>query len=270
MPSLDTAYWLRHFDRNRHDRPEPDWSAPLDVPVRLRGLLAQSLRELQLGDGGGPASLIAWNAATFRDRSPEIRAIVDRWFDEEKEHSRLLGGLLERLGATPISSHWSFRLFCSLRRSLGVSFELQILTLTELVATSYYTMLRRHCPDPAVREVCLLILRDESGHVRFQNDRLAAAGHSRPGIRGRLWSSQFWLFGAAAATVLWISHGRCLRALGANTGEFYGDVRRQIDRFLKRLDAKAREPIAATDLPPSSLDERRVDPAGAAPTELRR
>jgi hypothetical protein len=239
MQPLNTQHWIEHFQRNQENRPEPDWEAALDVPSRAYGALLQSLREFELGDGGGPASLIAFNAESFRGSSPDIRKIVDLWFMEEKEHSRLLGGAVSRLGGEPIDSHWSFRLFCFLRHRLGVRFELQILTLTELVSTSYYTLLRSYCADRALCDVFGLILRDESGHVSFHNDRLAADGASGRGIRGCLWGLQFFVCGYGAATVLWISHGRCLRLLGASTGEFYGNVRRQIRRFVGRLNRKA-------------------------------
>jgi len=231
--SLNAHIWLEHFARNQLDRTEPDWEAPVNVPNAARAALFQSLREFQLGDGGGPASLIAFNAETYRSQSDEIQQIVDCWFNEEKEHSRLLGGLLQRFNVSSIDSHWSFSLFCSLRKHLGVAFELQILTLTELVSTSYYSLLRKHCRDKAVRDVCGLILRDEFGHVRFHNARLAANGslHLR-----KFWRFQFWFCGYAAATVLWISHGKCIRLLGGSTPEFYRNVSHQIRHFLSALD----------------------------------
>lgn len=235
---MDLPKWIEHFHQNARNRPVPDWSAPLEVPAEAHDLLTQSLREFQLGDGGGPASLIAFNADRFREGSDGLKRIHDLWFAEEAEHSRLLLGALKRLGGTPIKGHWSFTLFCLFRRWLGVSFELQILTLTELSSTSYYALLRRHCRDRALRDVWSLILRDEAGHVRFHNDRLAALGRSRSGWVGRWWSAQFWLCGFTAATVLWSSHGRCLRALGATRAEFYRSVRRQIAAFLGRLDRK--------------------------------
>lgn len=245
---LDTDYWIGYFQRNQRNRPEPPWDAPLELPDSVRASFTQSIREFQLGDGGGPASLIAFNADDFRCSSEAMEAIVDLWFTEEKEHSRLLGGVLERLEADSIQSHWSFRLFCFFRRTLGVLFELQILTVTELVSTSYYTVLRKHCPDPAIKAVCSLILRDESGHVRFHNDRLAAANrflHSRSGVRHRLWTWQFYLCGCVAASVLWISHGKAIRELGGTTAEFRGNVHKQLTGFLTKLAAKTAQNEAA-------------------------
>jgi hypothetical protein len=233
---LNTDYWRGYFSSNQRNRPEPDWQAPVAVPRIARAALFQSLREFQLGDGGGPASLIAFDAESYRSQSVEIESIVDSWFNEEKEHSRLLGGLLQRFGVPPIKSHWSFSLFCALRKTLGVSFELQILTLTELVSTSYYSLLRKHCDDIAVGDVCGLILRDEYGHVRFHNARLAqkCATHGR--FRQAAWRLQFRVCGYMAATVLWSSHGKCIRLLGGSTGEFYCNVRHQIKGFINSME----------------------------------
>lgn len=237
--SLNTRKWIAFFEHNQTNRPEPRWAAPVNIRPEARALLEQSLREFQLGDGGGPASLVAWNAGAYKRSQPGLEQVVDLWFNEEKEHSRLLGGLLKRYGVEPIEAHWSFSLFCFLRHWLGVDFELQILTLTELSSTAYYNLLRQHCEDTGLREVCALILRDECGHVAFQNDRLAAAGAPWSDLKRVLWRTQFWFCGMGAATVLWASHGRCLRALGASTAEFYSEVAKQFGRFLHRLDVRA-------------------------------
>jgi hypothetical protein len=239
---LDTRYWVLAFAQNKLNRPEPDWDAPLQIPDKVRSHLTQSILEFQLGDGGGPASLIAFNASRFREETPEIREVVDLWFDEEKEHSRLLGEMAKRLGAAPISGHWSFSLFCLFRRCLGVGFELQILTVTELVSTSYYTLLRKYTNDPALLGVCSLILRDEGGHLRFQNDRLAARGRRSS---QRIWAAQFWVCALFAGTVLWISHGRCIRGLGGSTREFYANIKSQVSKFLQKLDCKPQEHSAS-------------------------
>jgi len=246
---FDPLPWIHRFRQNREGRSEPAWERPLNLPEAALPAVTRSIREFQLGDGGGPASLIAWNERRYREQSPGIAELVDLWFTEEKEHSRLLGTALARLGGTPIRTHWSFELFCGVRKFGGVDFELQALTLTELVSTAYYRELRRLLPDEPMRQMCGLILRDEALHVAFHNDRLAAAGRSPLGIRGGLWSLQFRLCGLGAATVLWMSHGRCLRALGGSAREFYAEAWHQIHGFLEKLAEKKKlalgsEPLA--------------------------
>ncbi|MEJ0088678.1 MAG: ferritin-like domain-containing protein [Limisphaerales bacterium] len=237
---MNYAKWIEHFTRNKQNRPEPDWSAPVNIsPVVLPPML-RSVEQFRLGDGGGPASLIAFDRENFRGRSEEMRQIVDLWFAEEAEHARLLGCAVRRFGGRIITSHWSFTAFCLCRRVIGVQFELQVLTLTELVSTGYYRMLRRHSPDGPLAAMCELILRDEAGHVAFQRDRLASAGCPKPGLRGWLWRIQFLACGYGAGTVLWISHAPCLKAIGGTRGEFYSEITRQMTRFIRSLGKPAR------------------------------
>jgi len=239
---MNYTKWIEHFTRNKQNRPEPDWSAPINVPPEVLAPMLRSIEQFRLGDGGGPASLIAFNRENFRSRNDEIRHIVDLWFAEEAEHARLLGCAVRRFGGRIITSHWSFTAFCLCRRVLGVRFELQVLTLTELVSTGYYRILRHHSPDGPLAAMCELILRDEAGHVAFQRDRLASDGCPSPGLRGFLWRIQFLACGYGAGTVLWISHAACLKAIGGTRGEFYSEITRQMTCFIRSLEKREKRP----------------------------
>lgn len=228
-------FWISHFQRNRLNRPEPAWDAPLSLPPSVVKLLVKSLEQYQLGDGGGPASLIAWNAETFRCSSEESKALVDLWFLEEKEHSRLLGGAVARLGGTPIREHWSFSVFCGVRRGIGVDFELTVLLLTEIVSTIYYRLIQRHCQDEPIRAMCGLIMRDEAGHVAFHRARMALEGRKGKITYGAMWEAGFFLLGYAAATMLWVNHASALCVMGATTREFYTEIRKEIGDFIGDL-----------------------------------
>src|SRR5436190_9593468 len=235
MTPMNHAKWITHFKRNRCDRPEPDWSAPVTVRPEVLAALLPSLEQFRLGDGGGPASLIAHDAERFRGRTTEMRFLVDRWFAEEAEHARLLGCAVDRFGGRRITSHWSFTTFCLCRRALGVRFELQVLLLTELVSTAYYRVLLAHSPDAPLAAMCGLILRDEAGHVAFHRDRLAATGRSPLGLGGAVWQAQFWLCGHAAAAMLWKNHGPCLTAIGGSREEYFREVKWELQRFIASL-----------------------------------
>lgn len=232
---MNNAKWIEYFTRNKQNRPEPDWSAPVNISPAVLAPMLRSVEQFRLGDGGGPASLIAHDAENFRGRNEEMRQIVDLWFKEEAEHARLLGCAVERFGGRFIYSHWSFTAFCLCRRVLGVRFELQVLTLTELVSTAYYKMLRKYSPDGPLAAMCELILRDEAGHVAFQRERIAGSGCPRPGLRGWLWRIQFLLCGYAAGTMLWVNHAPCLKAIGGTRAEFYSETTGQITRFIRSL-----------------------------------
>ena len=232
---MNNAKWIENFKRSKQNRPEPDWGAPVNVPALMLAPVLRSVEQFRLGDGGGPASLIAFDRENFRNRTEEMREIVDLWFAEEAEHARLLGCAVRRFQGRIITSHWSFTAFCLCRRILGVRFELQVLTLTELVSTGYYRMLHRYSPDGPLAAMCELILRDEAGHVAFQRDRIAESGIPKPGWRGWLWRTQFLLCGYAAGTVLWLSHAPCLKAIGGTRGEYYAEITRQMTRFIRSL-----------------------------------
>lgn len=239
---MNQTKWIEYFTRNKQNRPEPDWSAPVNISPDVLAPVLRSVEQFRLGDGGGPASLIAHDAENFRGRTEEMRQIVDLWFKEEAEHARLLGCAVKRFGGRFIYSHWSFTAFCLCRRVLGVRFELQVLTLTELVSTAYYKMLRKYSPDGPLAAMCELILRDEAGHVAFQRERIAGNGCPPPGLRGWLWRMQFLLCGYAAGTMLWVNHGPCLKAIGGTRAEFYSEITRQIMRFIRSLGRTAKAP----------------------------
>ena len=180
-PTVNVHRWLAHFCRNQERRPEPAWNAPIVLAADVVQPLVRSLEQFQLGDGGGPAFLIAWDQERFLSSGDGMRELVHLWFKEEREHSRLLGAAVARFGGRCIQSHWSFTAFCWSRRWFGVRFELTVLLLTEIVSTIYYRLIRRHANDPALRSMCRLILRDENGHVAFHRERLASAGAERAG-----------------------------------------------------------------------------------------
>ncbi len=232
---MDADRWVAHFQANRESRSEPDWAAPITLAPDVVRRLVRSLEQFHLGDGGGPASLIAWNAESFRSSTENTRQLVDLWFDEEKEHSRLLCGAVSRFGGKPIRGHWSFSVFCWVRRWLGVQFELMVLLLTEIVSTVYYRLLHRHGEDPALRAMCRLILRDEVGHVAFHRDRLARQAGGHVFRYGAWWAARFRVLGLAAATMLWVNHAPGLKAIGVTRGEFYRDVWRELSVFIRRL-----------------------------------
>jgi hypothetical protein len=255
-PGLDVNRWLRHFQANRANRPEPVWSAPITLPADVVAPLVRSLEQFQLGDGGGPACLIAWDADRFRCSSPGMRRLVDLWFAEEREHARLLAAAVARFGGHCIRGHWSFTAFCLTRKWFGVRFELTVLLLTEIVSTVYYRLMCRHGEDAALRAMCRLILRDEAGHVAFHRDRLAQAarshGHGRAGY-GTWWEIRFRILGLAAASMLWLNHAPGLQALGASGKEFYREVWRELSRFVRRLRGQ------------SCLNEVMASPGGCTP-----
>ena len=63
---MNHAKWIGYFNGNRSNRVESDWDAPMPtIPPHVLAPLIRSIEQFRLGDGGGPASLIAYNDAEF-------------------------------------------------------------------------------------------------------------------------------------------------------------------------------------------------------------
>ncbi len=229
---MNYAHWIRHFEVNHNNRPEPDWGAPLDIPEVKRAALAKSLAEYQLGDGGGECRLIGYDAANARGVHPDAAKVIDMWFREEAEHSRLLGCGLRRIGGVFLTTTFGFRWFNRIRCWFGAQFEMLVLLVVEIVSTGYYRLIQRHCDDAPIAAMCALILRDEAGHIVFHRDRLAAkdANWSR-GWRALVLRA----LGVCCMSFLWLSHGRWLRVIDGSLGELSGEIRSEMSAFLLSL-----------------------------------
>jgi hypothetical protein len=237
---MNLTKWIHHFGTaNRLDRREPDWDRPLVIDERKRAALAATLAQYQLGDGGGPCRLIAHDAERLRSTDGDVKKVIDLWFAEEAEHSRLLGEAVRRLHGTFVEDSFAFRLFNRCRRVFGAQFEMMVLLIVEIVSTAYYRLIRKTCGDEPVRQMCRLILRDEAGHIAFHRERLSAC---HPDGMPRAWSFAFHALGAACAGFLWLSHGRWLRRLGVRSHELFALSRQGLVHFHRRLP-EARGPI---------------------------
>lgn len=232
MP-MNLAKWIHHFGTaNRLDRREPDWDRPLVIDERKRAALAATLAQYQLGDGGGPCRLIAHDAERLRAADGEVEKVIDLWFAEEAEHSRLLGEAVRRLRGTFVKDSFAFRLFNRCRRAFGAQVEMMVLLIVEIVSTAYYRLIRKTCGDEPVRQMCRLILRDEAGHIAFHRERLSAC---HPDGVSWIWSVAFHTLGAACAGFLWLSHGRWLRRVGVRAHELFELSRQGLVHFHRRL-----------------------------------
>ena len=221
--------WISRFETNRLGRQEPDWHAPCLIPAQKRRMLARSLAEYQLGDGGGECRLIASDAESVRSSGDAAR-LIDLWFAEEREHSRLLACAVRRVSGEFVTSTFAFRLFNFCRRIFSVDFEMLVLLIVEIVSTGYYRVIARHCGDAPLEAMCDLIIGDELLHIAFHRDRLADRG-----VPSRLWVAFFQLLGYACAAFLWLGHGRCFRTLGATPAELFREVRSGLGKFLDSL-----------------------------------
>lgn len=234
--------WIQHFARNGKNRPEPEWGTPLSpFADHEKAELLESIKQFQLGDGGGPAYLIGHDLDSYFGRNPQMRKLVDLWFIEEERHSELLGKAVERLGGEPIGQHWSFSVFCGVRKILGTRFELYALLLTEITSNNYYKLMRKYVGDRALTQMAELIIRDETGHIAFHRDRIANEFDGRYRL-GNFWAMKMYCLALAAGTMLWVNHRKALVNLGATTSEFYRGFLNETAVFIKTARQRRKLP----------------------------
>ncbi len=168
---MNSQYWLHYFEENRRNIIQPKWNVPCPLSSELRRSLARSLSHFQLGESGGGSHLLT-SATRQVESDPAYCQALELFVAEEQEHARLLQEMVTRFGGRLTKKHWTHLLFRSIRRALGLNFEIQVLVIAELVGTAYYKMLQRRVRDPILDEVCVRILADETQHVAFHLDRL--------------------------------------------------------------------------------------------------
>ena len=235
MDVKDSTAWLDYFERNRLDRPEPDWDRPTPFPPPVAARLARSLAHFQLGESCEGTTLLAGARRTWPD-DPDYIAAMTMFVAEEREHARLLEHLVVRLGGTLVTRHWTDRCFTMARHALGVGFEIQTVVVAEIVGGAYFRLLRS-TGDQVLRQVCELMVHDERQHRRFHVDRVVTAQLRWSPLRRALWTAQFKLLFGAALLAAWVDHRSALRAVGIDRRLFFAEARADARDWLLRRAA---------------------------------
>ncbi|MET8708384.1 ferritin-like domain-containing protein [Streptomyces californicus] len=220
MDSTGYGDWIRNFETARRERAgqgDPDWR----TGVPLHPAIRRSVQRFQVGEDGDGAELITKAEAAG---DAEYASAVRMFVAEERNHARLLALLLASGDAPTIASHWSDRVFVTLRRALGLRLELLVLMIAEVVALRYYRALRDGGEDALTREVAGRVLADEERHVPFHCHRLRRALRPLPAPARVLVTSGWRAALAAACLVVAVDHGPALRRLGVGRGRFAVEV----------------------------------------------
>lgn len=220
MDSTGYGDWIRDFETARRERAgqgDPDWR----TGVPLHPAIRRSVQRFQVGEDGDGAELITKAEAAG---DAEYASAVRMFVAEERNHARLLALLLASGDAPTIASHWSDRVFVTLRRALGLRLELLVLMIAEVVALRYYRALRDGGEDALTREVAGRVLADEERHVPFHCHRLRRALRPLPAPARVLVTSGWRAALAAACLVVAVDHGPALRRLGVGCGRFAVEV----------------------------------------------
>jgi hypothetical protein len=224
--------WVAYFQQNRARRRNIAWERGIGVEAHLHAPLIHSLQRFQVGESGDGGHLKKGAAATG---DPAYARAIALFVDEEKEHARLLAQVLQRLGGSLLTSHWSDNFFVHIRHLMGLHLELCVLLSAEMIAKRYYRALYEGTQEPVLQAVFGQICDDEEGHIAFHMDFLASAfaGLSTPQRRliQHGWRIFFWV----VCLVVACDHRRILRAVNVPPGRFWKECQPIFDATLTQI-----------------------------------
>ncbi|MFT4637723.1 MAG: hypothetical protein ACI8T1_001033 [Verrucomicrobiales bacterium] len=106
----------------------------------------------------------------------------------------------------------------------------------ELIAESYYGLLREHVDDPCVQGACERILRDEVQHLCFHIDFFTFRQATWWPWLVQLWRAQFRAVFWLTSQVVWRDHRACFRSLDISYQTYRKRCRRAVSAYLRRLE----------------------------------
>lgn len=239
---LTSCAWSAYFRRNAATRLHIPWHRGAELTDVERQIIAQSVREFQLGESGEGRHFVRvaqqHACKTGLREDYDYLTALRLFIAEEQRHAADLGRFLDLAGIKRIERNLSNGLFRWLRHRAGLNLIISVLVIAELIAMIYYKALREATGSTVLRRLCDQILRDEVMHMRFQSQRLAHIRRRYP----RWWLQTLCalhtcLF-SASCLVVWRSHRRVLSAAGLSFREFWKLAHRELRAGMRLMDPR--------------------------------
>jgi hypothetical protein len=238
---LSSRQWRQYFQENglrgADDIPWGDGDRGLGDPQR--SAIAASIAEFQLGESSEGWHLLdgaqRWAQASGDDEYvPAIRLFIA----EEQRHARNLGQFMDAARISRLRQSWRDDVFRWLRRRAGLELSISVLVSAEIIAQVYYMALLRATDSTVLQALCARILQDEEEHVRFHCQRLAILRRRRCGALRIATTLLHRMFMAGVWRVVWLKHGRALRAGGFARRTFRAAVRQKLHSALEQMNPR--------------------------------
>jgi len=220
-------HWIHFFNSNaghfHHFRFTDDHA----IDEVERRIIERSLQQFQHGEQSEGKNLFRY--AKGFDSDGYLKAIVP-FIREEQDHAMILGKFMERNGIERIKGHWVNEVFRGLRRFAGLEMSITVLLTAETIAAVYYKALGRATSSVDLQRICADILRDEEMHINFQSYTINLLQRDRSWLHRKClrYAHQFLMAGTIA--VVYVGHGRVLRAGGYTAWQFAREVQREFMR----------------------------------------
>lgn len=229
--------WLTYFRHNTETLLAIPWSIGASLTPREKQTIYRSIQKFQLGESS-EGNHLRGLAHAYAARTGEIAygEAMELFIKEEQRHARDLGRFMDLAEIPRTTSHWSDRVFRSLRTMGNLEMMLSVLLVAELIAKVYYVALREATNSPALHQLCQQILHDEEQHVHFHVKQLARL---RAGRRWSLDLMLYRLFFGSACLVVWMGHASVFRKTGMTFGGFWKRCRQEMREAVRLMDPRA-------------------------------
>jgi hypothetical protein len=240
-PLYSSRRWLEHFTLNAQRGPGLPWKEGATLTEAERAIVADSIRQFQLGESGEGRHLKKCAAAYAKEiGDADYPTAIAVFVAEEQRHSGMLGRYLAAANEPLLEDSKVDGIFRWLRHLMGLELSLIVLSTAEVVATVYYRALRDATNCSLLRAICRRILRDEAAHLAFHRDRflILRAKRSMP-TRSALRLFHHALLMAALVPVWWC-HGRVFKAAKISFVRLTLDAHGRLHQDLRRIGLRNR------------------------------
>lgn len=234
--------WVHHFRANGARAWELMPEADDRLTAEERGRIASSIQAFQVGEGSDGAHFKAKARAwSEREEEPAYARTVGVFIGEENRHAAMLGAFMDRHGIPRVQGQWTDRIFRQIRRLWGIELCVRVLLAAELIATVYYRALRDATGSPALAAICTRILQDETHHIAYQCEALAAFQADRGPLRRAMVRHLYRVFMVGVIGVVWWEHRRVLAGGGYTPVRFAAEVCCAVEDALLMMEGRSDE-----------------------------
>ena len=228
--------WVEYFYQNAPEPPLP-WDHPRRLGPEEFSAVHASIQQFQLGESSSGRRLIE-RANAFSRKTGDLGfvAAVRLFIHEEQRHSRILARFLKLEGAECVRRHWADSLFRLVRGLAGLELCMKVLATAEVIARPYYAALKDATGSVLLREICQLILHEETEHLRFQAFTFRQFTGRRAVIERALKNAHKIFLFCTAATV-WLGHRRVFHAANRNFSRFWSDCESEFEALYLECSA---------------------------------
>ena len=239
-PSFDD--WMIRFQANLAWRWDLLRKADDELTAAEKERVASSVQAFQIGESSDgrhfKAKARAW---ADREGEPAYAETVEAFIAEENRHAAMLGAFMDRHGIPRVHAQWTDRIFRQIRRLSGIELCVRVLLAAELIAAVYYRALRDATNSPALAAICTRVLQDESHHIAYQCQAVAAFQRRRGPLARALVRQLYRLFMVGVIGVVWLEHRKVLAGGGYTPVRFAAEVYCVVEDALLMMEGRGDE-----------------------------